>query len=302
MLVVDDNAVNREVALEALARFHVVADVAATGAEAVERLSGTRYRIVFMDGSMPEMDGFEATRRIRAREAQQHLEPVAIVAFTAQVIGSDNRRWREVGVDAELPKPFTLAALQAILERFAEARRLAPAVVAQPDPDLLDRRTVLQMEQLRDAGRPDFGRRIAHLYRDNAAGVLSELDAAEASRDADHIRRAAHALKSMSHSAGAGRAAEAAARLETAAAAGQHLVTAEIAALKHLVSASVGALLARFDPSEPAVRLDDPTEADLAEALARGEIVPFFQPIVEARTGRPVACEALVRWKQPGEN
>ncbi len=109
-LAVDDNAVNREVLMEALSSLGIRVDMAADGAEAVEAAARTRYDIVFMDCSMPGMDGFEATRRIRGNEgAGPH---VRIVALTAHVDGSAASRWRDAGMDSHVAKPFELADLE----------------------------------------------------------------------------------------------------------------------------------------------------------------------------------------------
>ena len=94
ILVADDSDVNREVAIEALGRLGLSADTVVNGLEAVERLRSQAYDIVFMDGSMPVMDGFEATRRIREEE-QACGRPAAInVALTAHVVGSGADAWR----------------------------------------------------------------------------------------------------------------------------------------------------------------------------------------------------------------
>jgi two-component system sensor histidine kinase BarA len=71
VLVADDSAVNREVALEALSRLGVVADTVDDGQQALEAATDRVYDLVLMDGSMPVMDGFESSRAIRAEEARR---------------------------------------------------------------------------------------------------------------------------------------------------------------------------------------------------------------------------------------
>ena len=100
-LVADDNVVNREVAVEALSQLGGSVTTVENGAEAVAALQAARYDVVFMDGSMPEMDGFEATRRIRAREAAEGMPRQVIVALTAHVVGAAADAWREAGFPIE---------------------------------------------------------------------------------------------------------------------------------------------------------------------------------------------------------
>jgi CheY-like chemotaxis protein len=116
VLVVDDGEVNREVAVEALSRFEIKADVAVDGQDALNVLSTKDYDLVLMDGSMPVMDGYEATRAIRSLEAKEGRKRMPVVALTAHVVGTAANAWSECGMDGVLHKPFTLVALGEILK------------------------------------------------------------------------------------------------------------------------------------------------------------------------------------------
>ena len=111
MLVADDSPVNREVASAALARFGVAIDLVENGAEAVAAVARQTYHLVLMDGSMPEMDGFEAARKIRGDERDENRARLPIVALTAHVVGAAADAWREADMDGILHKPFTMQAL-----------------------------------------------------------------------------------------------------------------------------------------------------------------------------------------------
>ena len=111
VLVADDSAVNIEVAREALRRFRIEADIVFNGLEACEALESKGYDLVLMDGSMPELDGFEATRRIRAREAETGAPRTPVIALTAHVVGSAAEAWKDADMDGILHKPFTLKSL-----------------------------------------------------------------------------------------------------------------------------------------------------------------------------------------------
>ena len=126
VLVVEDNAVNQVVAVGLLRKLGYAADVVADGQEAVSATADRRYAAVLMDCQMPVLDGYDATRRIRAREAgtDEHLP---IVAMTANAMAADRERAREAGMDAFVPKPVRPAELAEILTEWVPASRVAAA-------------------------------------------------------------------------------------------------------------------------------------------------------------------------------
>jgi CheY-like chemotaxis protein/anti-sigma regulatory factor (Ser/Thr protein kinase) len=115
VMVADDNAVNRKVALSSLKRLGYQADAAVNGVELLERLRHAVYDIVFMDVQMPEMDGLEATRRIR-RELPPARQP-RIVAMTAAAFPEDRARCLNAGMDDYVAKPVGMEELGAVLRR-----------------------------------------------------------------------------------------------------------------------------------------------------------------------------------------
>ncbi|MCX6620487.1 MAG: ATP-binding protein [Acidobacteria bacterium] len=119
VLLVEDNAVNRLVATRFLARAGCHVDEASSGREALERVAARRYDAVFMDCFMPEMDGYEATRQIRARENGGPRTPV--VALTAAAFTSDREKAAAAGMDDYLTKPLDRAELTRVLDRWVFA-------------------------------------------------------------------------------------------------------------------------------------------------------------------------------------
>ncbi len=107
ILLVEDNLVNQMVTQGILARLGLKADVAANGSKAVQAISSLPYDLVLMDVQMPVMDGIEATRAIRAREAKQNLTPIPIVAMTAHALLEDREKCLEAGMDEYLSKPVS---------------------------------------------------------------------------------------------------------------------------------------------------------------------------------------------------
>ncbi len=114
--MVEDNALNRKVVVTMLKKLGHRADVAANGREALAALDRGGYRLVLMDCQMPEMDGFEATQRIRARSDAGARIP--IVALTANAMEGDRERCLAAGMDGYLPKPVQLDALRVALEAW----------------------------------------------------------------------------------------------------------------------------------------------------------------------------------------
>jgi protein-histidine pros-kinase len=117
VLLAEDNPVNQLVAVRMLERMNCRIDVAHDGKEAVEMSGKFPYDMVFMDVQMPNMDGLEATRAIRARERSDEGGRVHIVAMTANAMQGDREQCIESGMDDYLTKPVTPDALRQALER-----------------------------------------------------------------------------------------------------------------------------------------------------------------------------------------
>ncbi len=116
VLLVEDNPVNQRVASLLLKRFGLIPDVAENGAVAVAMAASTRYDLIFMDCQMPVMDGFEATRAIRANETLR----APICALTANAMEGDKDRCLSVGMDDFMAKPFRPEQLEILLARWLD--------------------------------------------------------------------------------------------------------------------------------------------------------------------------------------
>ncbi len=120
LLLVEDNGVNRKVALRMLQRLGYQADTAEDGREAVDAITARPYDIVLMDVHMPVLDGLEATAEIR--KLRLDWAQPTIVAMTAAAMTDDERRCREAGMDHYISKPIKLRALQDVLELAVAGR------------------------------------------------------------------------------------------------------------------------------------------------------------------------------------
>jgi CheY-like chemotaxis protein len=231
ILVAEDNVINQQVALSFLERLGYRADVAANGLEVLSSLQRQPYDVVLMDVQMPEMDGLEATRRIRqlspselAAEAQPR-----IIAMTANVLRGDDEVCLEAGMDDYIGKPVQVEELVGALNKCRPRRPRVPQrplevterpavetlAPAEPlvktakavqlsasaevlDPRALERLRAMLGEQA-DQMLPEL---IERFYRD-ADRLFGQARQALEQGQAEDLRRAAHTLKSTSATFGA---------------------------------------------------------------------------------------------------
>jgi len=118
ILLAEDSITNQMVALGILKRLGLRADVVSSGTEAVEALRNVPYDLVLMDLQMPEMDGLEATRTVRAAGSETKNSAVPIIAMTAHAMPGDRQSCLDAGMDDYIAKPVTPAALSALLEKW----------------------------------------------------------------------------------------------------------------------------------------------------------------------------------------
>jgi CheY-like chemotaxis protein len=116
VLIVEDNLINQKVARSLVERMGYRVEVAANGREGVQKWEGGAYDLILMDCQMPDMDGYEATREIRAREAGRGHIP--IVAVTANAMNTDREKCFAAGMDAVVPKPIKIESLADVLEQL----------------------------------------------------------------------------------------------------------------------------------------------------------------------------------------
>jgi CheY-like chemotaxis protein len=117
ILLVEDNEVNRKVAVRMLQKLGCEVDIATDGRQAIDKTAQQRYDIVFMDVYMPELDGYEATRLIRQREEATGSHQV-IIAMTANAMEGDRELCLKAGMDDYLAKPFREADLRQTIARW----------------------------------------------------------------------------------------------------------------------------------------------------------------------------------------
>ncbi len=199
ILVVEDNLVNQKVAIRMLEKLGYRCDVAGNGLEAVKALELISYDIVFMDCQMPEMDGYEATRKIREREGTNRHTP--IVAMTAEALKGDRERCIAVGMDDYLAKPIQANSLLAILEQY---------LVTGDEPESVPVKEKVGIESV-DLNRlkevagndPVFEKELIHLFLEECELRLTSIQNALQQKNAEILHTEAHTLKGASGNIGA---------------------------------------------------------------------------------------------------
>jgi len=221
VLLVEDSPVNLEVATGMLEALGCEVVTASDGTLGVEYALGRHFDVVLMDCQMPLMDGYEATRKIRASESANGRLPVPIVAITANALPGDRERCLESGMTDFISKPFTIRKLQAVMQAVTGADgRTSTGGPAPSGSDHTATHPVIevgQIEELRSIGRPQVVRQAILLFLKQAAGKLDELHAGLEGGNLEQVAFAAHALKSASLSLGGRRFAAVAGACEGAA-------------------------------------------------------------------------------------
>jgi CheY-like chemotaxis protein/HPt (histidine-containing phosphotransfer) domain-containing protein len=207
-LVVEDNAVNQQLALLLLEKLGYRADVAGNGVEALEALERQPYELVLMDVEMPEMDGLEATRRIHQRWPRERRPH--IVAVTANAMEGERELCLQAGMDDYITKPIRMEALTAAVGKAAERAPAPPPVL---DPSVVARLTA-------SFGEPESVAGLIDTFLQHVPGQLRELREGANRGDADAVRRTAHTLKSNAATFGASALADVSRDLESRARAG----------------------------------------------------------------------------------
>jgi signal transduction histidine kinase/DNA-binding response OmpR family regulator/HPt (histidine-containing phosphotransfer) domain-containing protein len=203
VLLAEDTPVNQQVAMAMIAKIGCEVVLARHGPEALALCADEHFDLVLMDCQMPELDGFETTRRIRRQEAGGPRVP--IVALTANALQGDRERCLDAGMDDYLSKPFTRAALHAVMQRWLPAADLAAQHVATgdggaPEPEF-DPASLAEMRALDTSGR--LLERIAAAFFADGRRLLRDIAESQRRGDTDALARAAHDLSGCAGTVGA---------------------------------------------------------------------------------------------------
>lgn len=220
ILVVEDNLVNQKLAVWLLEQHGYDAVVASNGREALAILELQAFDAILMDVQMPELNGLDATRLIRAREADTGGH-VPIIAVTAYAMSGDRERCLEAGMDAYLPKPIDERLL---IESLRQMVLTAPEGLARDDPSPQAATRCdpaaesVTVESILDHYRGDreLVADMAVAYLEEVSGRIEALTVAVESLDAAAVERVAHGLKGSSSNFYAAAAVDALERMQQA--------------------------------------------------------------------------------------
>ncbi len=235
ILVVEDNAVNQQVATGLLARLGHRADVANDGTEGVAMVLQGTYDLVLMDVQMPGMDGLEATRIIRKWDGPQAKVP--IVAMTANAMPGDRETFLAVGMDDYVSKPVNRRLLEDILAKWVSRIDAAASERISEEP-LRD--TAVRDALIEDLGEDTYAELLAQLSRE-LSGQLVIIETALAAGDTELVAKTAHVIKGSAANLGLAGLSQFAATTEQQAKSGGPDLAAAVESLKVVARAHTDA-------------------------------------------------------------
>ena len=313
VLVVDDNALNREVAGDFLAAVGMETEFAASGREALVRLESADYDLVLMDMQMPEMGGIEATLAIRS---QPRFSRLPIIALTAQAQESDREASFAAGMNAHLAKPIDEALLyRTIRQCLSVDAAPSPAVTESsgaPTPDFPSSLpgVDLRVAQARLGGSHDNVLRFLRGFARDFHSAPETLDRAFHAGDGKAIGLLGHTVKSLAAYIGAEELAAAAARLELAGKENRaENMAADVADFRRHIEIVLAGIAAHFPDEIPAaahgeIAADHATVDSLlarAEPLVRKgsfDAAALLEEIRARLAGTPLAAQADALYEQ----
>jgi CheY-like chemotaxis protein/HPt (histidine-containing phosphotransfer) domain-containing protein len=222
VLVVEDNEVNRYVVQAMLGGLGCNVVLAEGGEQGVARALAQPFDLILMDCQMPVVDGFDATRRLRAAGVR-----TPIVALTANALHGDRERCLECGMDDYLAKPFSRSSLRETIRRWLTGDATATAATAMVQPveaslvadEAATRAPAFDPHALADLDAVDVDgslvTEVVALYQTDGGKLVQSLRTAWQTGDVDGVRIAAHTLKSSSGYVGAREVMRLAVQIET---------------------------------------------------------------------------------------
>ncbi len=208
ILLVEDNQVNQQVAKDILQDLGLDADIAGNGVEALHALNqadaSDAYTLILMDCQMPEMDGYETTRNIRAGQAGAHNQNITIVAMTANAMAGDKEACLEAGMNDYVSKPIDIAFLESILAKWLiphqapdkPALEITNSETLKPKPKpkpIWDQTAALK----RINNKPERLVKLASLYIKDMPARLGELESLISNKDFSEVLHIAHTIKGV---------------------------------------------------------------------------------------------------------
>jgi two-component system, sensor histidine kinase and response regulator len=200
ILVAEDNLVNQRLALRQLHKLGYHAQPVTNGHEVLQELHRQTYDVILMDCQMPELDGYEVTKRIRDLEKETHRAPAYIIAVTAHALEGDRERCMTAGMNDYITKPVHIAQLEAALHRALRRREPGPV---SDTAGVIDPVTLAALKQLREPGLSDPLAELFGLFQRESVGLLERVERGATENNSTAVAQAAHTLKGSASNLGA---------------------------------------------------------------------------------------------------
>jgi two-component system, sensor histidine kinase and response regulator len=257
ILVAEDNPINQLLIKHVLNSFNCSFTLVENGELAVEAFNSNSYDLILMDCQMPVMDGFDATKSIRASEQALEGKPhIPIIALTANAIAGDRDICLTAGMDDYLSKPYSREQLRAIIAKWVDhekdhSNKLALTAKNEINSDQfreLDAGAIAMLRDMEHSGTPNLLNQIATVFLAETPSKIKELSTLIQANEKAKVRMLAHSLKSNSFNLGAQELGEAFRDLEALAKTNSlagaqalvntatdefHLITARVKSLQH---------------------------------------------------------------------
>ena len=203
ILVAEDNRVNQELIVMLLRQFGARVSVAENGEEVMSAIRRRHFDLIVMDCQMPEMDGYEAARKIREMDLRANNgAPIPILAMTANV--QDQHACFTAGMDGYIGKPYDYDQLvTALLPLLPDATTPPSPETSATPSEGIDRAALDQIKELQLDGEPDLLHRLIEVYLETSPKLLAELGRAVANANAGTVQVHAHSLRASSSRLGA---------------------------------------------------------------------------------------------------
>ncbi len=221
VLIAEDNVINQKIALRYLENMGLRADAVANGYEVLDAIRLISYDLVLMDCQMPEMDGLEATRKIRASQSMGQSN-IPIIAMTANAMRGDRERCIEAGMNDYVSKPVAAPELFLVLRKWLTKLSAVPSQVVvdaalRPESQLIDMSKIDSLRGLNESGDDSLFREIATIYLDTIPKAIQTMKSNLQLGKFEKIVAEAHQMKSASGYLGAEQVEKLAAEIETVA-------------------------------------------------------------------------------------
>ncbi len=217
ILIAEDNLINQEVVLGMLDGFSCELELVADGKQAVDHRFTEEFDLILMDCQMPIMDGYAATEAIREREELSGVEPIPIVALTANAMKGDREKCLAAGMNDFLSKPFEHEELLRVINTWLPKHNLhaiandssaEEKTVLRRKESSINEAALENLAKLQRPGQPDIVHKIVNEFLRSLPLALADIQEAFIDGDAACIHRHSHPLKSTAATVGATRLAE----------------------------------------------------------------------------------------------